>query len=585
MSIRWGIKSSLSVVVAIISFATIACNASFAQGVDIGKALQQQQQILQQQEQRRRERLRKLRESPEIKQQKEREDREIKGEANVCLPIKKIIFQDAVLLNADHNVRDALKKPFLKKKCMNIIDIMSVVRVITNWYIDKGYITARAVPPEQDLSKGVLIIRVIEGRTEAVDIYDNGKPRSGLDTAFPRIIGKRLYIRDVEQGLDQINRLPTHRAKIRIEPGKKKGHSRLRVDTHKTSGLITGTIMDNYGLKSTGEYQTGGSISVNDLFGLYSSFNVNYKTSKPFDFNDNESEEYAASLSIPFGYWTLFFSGSHFKYKTEFEGFFGESVSKGTSTSGTVELDRVLHRDRLSKTRLSAFVTYKDSENFIDQARQETSSQRLAVAGGRLSHNRRIFGGLMDVSVEGHFGAPMFGSLKDEDRLPGTLATAEFTKVVGSFSFYRPLRLGGLRFALQTRGYGQWSEQELFGSERISIGGLYSVRGFRDESISGDVGGYVRNELTVRVPNLLPEKARKVFGNMDLFAGYDLGWLQQDKRFNFERGKVSGLAAGARLYGGYLYGEVAYEKALDAPDFIQKEDELVRFQAGMSFKW
>ncbi len=322
----WRLVIAAAMIVSI-QIALIKCAS--AQSNDIDRALRQQQQILQQQEQKRREELRRLRETPALKEEADRRQKEIDGTAKICLPIRKIIFKDGVLLNKDVAAREALKRPFLGK-CMSIIDIMSVVRVITNWYIDKGYITARAVPPEQDLSKGVLIIRVIEGRTEAVDIYDNGKPRSGADTAFPRIIGKRLYIRDVEQGLDQINRLPTHKAKIRIEPGKKKGYSRLRVDTEKTSGLVTGATIDNYGLKSTGEYQTGGTISINDPFGLYSSLNFGYKTIKPFHFNENTSEEFSGSLSVPFGYWTLFLSGSHFKYAPKLKALFSRSKIRET---------------------------------------------------------------------------------------------------------------------------------------------------------------------------------------------------------------------------------------------------------------
>jgi hemolysin activation/secretion protein len=111
------------------------------------------------------------------------------------------------------------------------------------------------------------------------------------------------------------------------------------------------------------------------------------------------------------------------------------------------------------------------------------------------------------------------------------------------------------------------------------------VRGFRDQSISGDVGGYVRNELTLRLPNYLPKKTQKFFGNMDLFAAYDAGWLQKDDMDGFEQGHVSGFAAGARIYGGIFFGQVSYERAIEAPDFIEKEGDLLRFNAGIRLKW
>ena len=43
--------------------------------------------------------------------------------------------------------------------------------------------------------------------------------------------------------------------------------------------------------------------------------------------------------------------------------------------------------------------------------------------------------------------------------------------------------------------YAQWSPDCLYGSERLTIGGENSVRGYKEQYLSGDVGGYLRNEL------------------------------------------------------------------------------------------
>ena len=51
-----------------------------------------------------------------------------------------------------------------------------------------------------------------------------------------------------------------------------------------------------------------------------------------------------------------------------------------------------------------------------------------------------------------------------------------------------------------SRMTGQRSEDVLYGPQRISIGGLSSVRGFKEQSLSGDSGGYWRNQLRWRRP-------------------------------------------------------------------------------------
>ncbi len=46
-----------------------------------------------------------------------------------------------------------------------------------------------------------------------------------------------------------------------------------------------------------------------------------------------------------------------------------------------------------------------------------------------------------------------------------------------------------------TSPYAQWSPDRLYGSERLTLGGESSVRGFKEQYLSGDNGGYWRNEL------------------------------------------------------------------------------------------
>ena len=40
----------------------------------------------------------------------------------------------------------------------------------------------------------------------------------------------------------------------------------------------------------------------------------------------------------------------------------------------------------------------------------------------------------------------------------------------------------------------------MYGSEQMLVGGIYSVRGYDKNSLAGDNGIVVRNELAVRVP-------------------------------------------------------------------------------------
>jgi hemolysin activation/secretion protein len=115
-----------------------------------------------------------------------------------------------------------------RNKCVGIAEINMLLRDLTNVYLDRGYVTSRVYVPQQDIAKTKLLrLTVVEG--VLADIYLNGKktPRNGLlATAFPGVVGQAANIRDIEQGLDQINRLSSNSAKTSMLPGEAPGTSR-----------------------------------------------------------------------------------------------------------------------------------------------------------------------------------------------------------------------------------------------------------------------------------------------------------------------------------------------------------------------
>lgn len=83
-------------------------------------------------------------------------------------------------------------------------------------------------------------------------------------------------------------------------------------------------------------------------------------------------------------------------------------------------------------------------------------------------------------------------------RLCGPQAQFEKWGLFGSYS-----TAGGQWGWLSTFN-AQWTPDRLYSVERLSLGGEASVRGFKEQSISGDVGGYLqkRAELARRYAGL-----------------------------------------------------------------------------------
>ena len=72
---------------------------------------------------------------------------------------------------------------------------------------------------------------------------------------------------------------------------------------------------------------------------------------------------------------------------------------------------------------------------------------------------------------------------------------AQFQKYTADISWYRPFNIGEQRFSYRVSLSGQYSDDILYSSEKLGIGDDTTVRGFKENSIMGDKGFYMRNEI------------------------------------------------------------------------------------------
>ena len=80
-----------------------------------------------------------------------------------CFPIKDIELKGADSLSASE--RERLLKPYIGQ-CLGVSQLNELLKVITDYYIEKGLVTSRAYLPQQDLSAGHLKVLVVEGKLE-----------------------------------------------------------------------------------------------------------------------------------------------------------------------------------------------------------------------------------------------------------------------------------------------------------------------------------------------------------------------------------------------------------------------------------
>jgi hemolysin activation/secretion protein len=93
-------------------------------------------------------------------------------------------------------------------RCVGHEGISLIVRRAGDLILDRGYVTTRVGLGEQDLSQGVLTIALVPGVVHAIRNADD-TTSGAWEWALPIRPGDLLNLRDIEQGLEQMKRVPS----------------------------------------------------------------------------------------------------------------------------------------------------------------------------------------------------------------------------------------------------------------------------------------------------------------------------------------------------------------------------------------
>ncbi len=118
--------------------------------------------------------------------------------------INKILLQNATLIN--ERQKEKLISGYINKR-LTINDINALIIDITKFYVKAGYSTARVkILPDQNFKNETLTLLIIENIIEEIKIGEKEqtfKDKIKIFTAYPFVKGKKLNIRDIEQGVEQ----------------------------------------------------------------------------------------------------------------------------------------------------------------------------------------------------------------------------------------------------------------------------------------------------------------------------------------------------------------------------------------------
>lgn len=499
------------------------------------------------------------------------------GQGEGCRDITAITLSGATRMSARR--QEQIVAPY-EGRCLGVTEIQALLSDITKFYIEAGYATTRAYLPAQDLTTGRLRIDIVEGKVGAVRIAPESEGRVNLGTAFPYLEGDVLNLRDIEQGLDQINRLSSNNATMDILPGDNVGESVIAVKNDPGKRWHVSISGDNHGTRTTGRRQVGASLAVDNTLGLNDLISLTERRTLAFDDKSKRARSRGAMISLPYGYVTLSGGYNWSDYNSTIITAAGTLLGlSGDNRSIYGTVDYVALRTQDSKVTLSATLTGKRARNYIGGTLLDVSSRNLTVADLSANYSTYAAGGAVSAGITYSRGLRGFSALDDAPDLPSDFPRAQFHKMSFNASYVAPFRVGPLDFSWSTALQAQKAFDVLYGSEQISIGGLYSVRGFHDDSLANDDGYYVRNDLTLR------RVLGTVAGRDVLFRPYialDAGAVTGDVTDSPD-GTLVGGAVGFNLNVGGASVEFFTGKPLVTPDGMDKEDINTFLRLSLSF--
>ena len=428
-------------------------------------------------------------------------------------------------------------------RCLGTQGINTVLARMQHALVAQGWVTTRVLAAPQDLSPGTLRLTLVPGRIAAIRFADGAASASasslGLHTAIPAQPGDLLNLRDIEQGLENLKRLPTADADIQIEPSTapaaRPGDSDLVISYRRAFPLRVSLSLDDSGTESTGRTQAGATVAWDGPLGLndLAYISVNHDA---FNHSHQGTQAQTVHYSVPYGYWLLSTTASRNEYHQRVAGLSQDYVYAGESRNAEVRLSRLLYRDASRKTTASIRGFRRASQNYIDDT--EIEVQRRVVGGWELGLNHRAFVGeaTLDANLAYRHGTGAFGALAAPEEAFGE-GSARMRLITADLNLNTPFQLGAQRLRYTAQWRAQCSRTPLTPQDGFAIGGRYTVRGFDGEtSLQADRGWLIRNDIGLALGA----------SGAELYVGIDYGTVGGYKTRNLLGRQLAGGVLGLR---------------------------------------
>jgi hemolysin activation/secretion protein len=463
--------------------------------------------------------------------------------------------QQALAYNPLYQGQLAFAAQYLQRysgQCVGRAGLNLIVHRLSALILARGYTTTRVVISPQDLSGGKLRIDLIPGVIGAIrfaDVSTYGTWRN----AFPTRAGELLNLRDLEQGLEQMKRVPNQDVEMQIVPGEATGESDVVISVKRTKPWTLGLSFDDSGLKSTGQLQGALSLAFDNPLGLSDILSLNYN----HDVNGHPglygTRGDSVSYSIPWGNWSFTASASQYHYHQQIAGAFQNFVSSGDSRTVDLKAEYLFYRDQVQKNSVEFRTGKYFSQAYVDGSAIDVQHRDNSYAEVGWVHKHYFGAAQLDSTLAYRWGVPWYGAQVDLPGVANGAPTYYYHIETLDSTLSVPFQVANVPLRYSATLRAQNSPSVLYATEYFAIGGRYTVRGFDgNTTLAAEKGVFLRNDLEMPIGHT----------THSLYIGVDGGEVFGPNAQNLIGRRLAGAVIGLR---GSPFKNVYYDVFIGGP--------------------
>ncbi|WP_145492071.1 ShlB/FhaC/HecB family hemolysin secretion/activation protein [Yersinia rohdei] len=404
---------------------------------------------------------------------------------------------------------------------------LSALRNKLQWQmVDDGYITSQVTFTTDSYTDGVLSIALIPGRVKGIEHHQDSDNYAQLNTLFPNRAGDLVNLRNIEQGLENLQRLPSVSATMDIQLNRDDLTSQIVVKRQQSRFWRINTFLDDAGHYAVGRYRAGATLFLDNPLSLSDLAYISI--SRDLDNHDDKgNNNVALHYSVPLGNWLWSLTGSRgtyyqslllantaFKYHTHWR-------------SLDIQIQRLLMRGYNYKTVGYTGTIIRQSKGYFADVKLDVQQQDTVDWQLGLQHLHYTRWATMTGGINYQQGTQWFGARPSPK--------AQLINVTASLDI--PFALDEQRFYFQPSFSQQYSRNKLLSNNKFSVGGRSSVRGFPTGSaLIGSQGWFLKNNIAW---------INRRVGNQ-LYLGVDYGAVSESGGLFLHKDRLVGATVGVR---------------------------------------